>query len=189
MTYRQERGFSRANELLQDIFPAKTIQDYKFESERLFDTINIRWRCHCTKMKFSIKGFFNKCDQIRSFLRISLHLLNKSLMENFIFCAVCVLFYLTGYLTPLFTSLLISSFFSIANYIAQNFLIFKPVVLLTADRFCIRWENVEWIWNILIWKSILKYIIYPQVYPRQTNMNQKGTNDDFIWSHDINAST
>ena len=40
------------------------------------------------KMKFSIKGFFSKCDQICSFLRIWLHLLKKSLMENFIFCAV-----------------------------------------------------------------------------------------------------
>ena len=33
-------------------------------------------------MKFSIKRFFNKYDQITSFLRI------WSLMENFIFCAV-----------------------------------------------------------------------------------------------------
>ena len=33
-------------------------------------------------MKFSIKDFFGKCDQIRK-----LHLLKKSLMENFIFCA------------------------------------------------------------------------------------------------------
>ena len=40
------------------------------------------------KVKFSIKDFFNKCDQIRSFLRIWSHLLKKSLMENFIFCAV-----------------------------------------------------------------------------------------------------
>ena len=39
-------------------------------------------------MKFSIKDFFSKCDQIRSFLRIWSHLLNKSLMENFIFCAL-----------------------------------------------------------------------------------------------------
>ena len=38
-------------------------------------------------MKFSIKDFFSKCDQIRSFLRISSHLLKKSLMKNFI-CAV-----------------------------------------------------------------------------------------------------
>ena len=39
-------------------------------------------------MKFSIKDFFSKCDQIRRKLRIWSYLLNKSLMENFIFCAV-----------------------------------------------------------------------------------------------------
>ena len=39
-------------------------------------------------MKFSIKDFFSKRDQIRSFLRIWSHLLKKSLMENFIFLAV-----------------------------------------------------------------------------------------------------
>ena len=39
-------------------------------------------------MKFSIKDFFSKCDQIHSFLRIWSHLRKKSLMENFIFCAV-----------------------------------------------------------------------------------------------------
>ena len=39
-------------------------------------------------MEFSIKDFFSKCDQIRSFLRIWSHLLKKYLMENFIFCAV-----------------------------------------------------------------------------------------------------
>ena len=38
-------------------------------------------------MKFSIKYFYSKCDQIRSFLWIWSHLLKKSLMENFIFCA------------------------------------------------------------------------------------------------------
>ena len=40
------------------------------------------------KLKFSIKYFFNKCDQIRRKLRIWSHLLKKSLMESFIFCAV-----------------------------------------------------------------------------------------------------
>ena len=37
-------------------------------------------------MKFSIKDFFNKCDQIRRKLK-------KSLMENFIFCAAIHLYY------------------------------------------------------------------------------------------------
>ena len=41
-------------------------------------------------MKFPIKDFFSKFDQIRSFLRNWSHLLKKSLMESFIFCAVFV---------------------------------------------------------------------------------------------------
>ena len=40
------------------------------------------------KMKFSIKDFLSKCDQISGFLRICSHLPRKSLAENFIFCAV-----------------------------------------------------------------------------------------------------
>ena len=39
-------------------------------------------------MKFFIKDFFSKCDQIRRKLRIWWYVLKKSLMENFIFCAV-----------------------------------------------------------------------------------------------------
>ena len=41
-------------------------------------------------MKFSIKDFFSKCDQIHWKLRIWSHLLKKYLMENFIFRAVKV---------------------------------------------------------------------------------------------------
>ena len=39
-------------------------------------------------MKFSIKDFFSKCDQIRSWIRIWSYLLKKCLIENYIFCAV-----------------------------------------------------------------------------------------------------
>ena len=39
-------------------------------------------------MKFPIKDFFSKCEEIDSKLRTSSHLLTKSLMQNFIFCAV-----------------------------------------------------------------------------------------------------
>ena len=39
-------------------------------------------------MKFPIKDFSNKCDQIHRKLRIWSHLLKKFFMENFIFCAV-----------------------------------------------------------------------------------------------------
>ena len=39
-------------------------------------------------MNFSIKDFLSKCDQIRRKLQIWSHLLKKSLMGIFIFCAV-----------------------------------------------------------------------------------------------------
>ena len=42
------------------------------------------------KMKFFIKDFFSKCDQIRRKLPVWSHLLKKSLMGNFIFCAVLI---------------------------------------------------------------------------------------------------
>ena len=46
---------------------------------------------HCTKNESSIEDFFSKCDQIRRKLRLWSHLLKKSLLENFILCAVFIL--------------------------------------------------------------------------------------------------
>ena len=40
------------------------------------------------KNEVSVKNFFSKCDQIRRKLWLYSHLLKKSLMENFISCAV-----------------------------------------------------------------------------------------------------
>ena len=40
------------------------------------------------KLKFFIKDFFSKYDQLHSFLRIWSHLLKKFLLEEFNFCAV-----------------------------------------------------------------------------------------------------
>ena len=45
-------------------------------------------RRHFTKNEVFHFHFFSKCEQIHSFLQIWSHLLKKSLMENFIFCAV-----------------------------------------------------------------------------------------------------
>ena len=42
--------------------------------------------CIAQKLKFSIKDFFSKCEQIRKKLRNCWDLLKKSLMENLIFC-------------------------------------------------------------------------------------------------------
>ena len=60
--------------------------DFSFAVIALVDL----WILHCIKTKFSIKDFSSKCDQIRSKLRLWSHLLEKSLMENFISCAVLV---------------------------------------------------------------------------------------------------
>ena len=54
----------------------------------LFMVVISKWDHIAQKMKFSVKDFFSKCDQIRSILRIWSHLLKISLMKNFIFCAV-----------------------------------------------------------------------------------------------------
>ena len=61
--------------------------------QNLLDTINMKttlvWKCPLQKKKkISIKDFLSKCDQIRKKLRIWSCLPKKSLMENFIFCAV-----------------------------------------------------------------------------------------------------
>ena len=58
-----------------------TLQFWEFSLAMVEDTT-------AKKMKFFFKEFFSKCGQIRSFLRIWSHLLKKSLMEKFIFCAV-----------------------------------------------------------------------------------------------------
>ena len=47
--------------------------------------IMARDRYTAQKMKFYIRDFSSKCDQIRRKLGIWSHLLKKSLMENFIF--------------------------------------------------------------------------------------------------------
>ena len=51
-------------------------------------------RLTARKIKFSIKDFFSKYDQIRRKMRIWSNLLKKSLMENFIFCAVAGRYFL-----------------------------------------------------------------------------------------------
>ena len=56
--------------------------------DRLCRILQISKKRTAQKMKFSINDFFSKCDQICSFLRIWSHLLRKSFMENFTFCAV-----------------------------------------------------------------------------------------------------
>ena len=65
------------------------IKTYYFPAQ-LVENVSISSISTAQKMKFSIKDFFSKCDQIRSFLWIWSHLLKKFLMENFIFCPVII---------------------------------------------------------------------------------------------------
>ena len=54
------------------------------------------------KINFPIKDFFSKCDQIHRKLQIWSHLLKKSLMEKFIFCAVIPYNHFSGPYFPTF---------------------------------------------------------------------------------------
>ena len=72
------------------------MENIKIKGEINIKLVKIAAEHTAQKMKFSIKYFFSKCDQIRSFLQIWSHLLKKSLMENFIFCAVWAFIYMFG---------------------------------------------------------------------------------------------
>ena len=84
---------------------------------------------HCKKMKFSIKDFFTKCGQTRSFLWIWSHLLNTSLMENFIFFAVKIFIntFFTEHLRTTTRSSRLQMFFKLGA-VAQRCSVKKVVV-------------------------------------------------------------
>ena len=61
---------------------------HEFITEAYLENIQTSEMDTVQKIKFSIEDFFSKCDQIRRNLRIWSHLLKKSVMESFIFCAL-----------------------------------------------------------------------------------------------------
>ena len=72
---------------------------------------------HFTKMKFSIKDFFSKCDQMDSFLQIWSHLLKK--FSNFIFRAVHIYKTNTGFIM-IIEAILLQLFTVIVQVSSQN---------------------------------------------------------------------
>ena len=62
-------------------------------SSVLFSSSKLTTKVWSEKMKFSIKYISSKCDQIRSFPWSWSCFLKKSLIENFIFCAVYSVLY------------------------------------------------------------------------------------------------
>ena len=80
------------HQLIRDVFTTLssiydglyTAQKLKFSIKEKGVSINLNIQIHSCV----IKDFFSKCDQIRRLMRIWSNILKKSLMENFIFCAV-----------------------------------------------------------------------------------------------------
>ena len=65
------------------------VEDDDDEADDDGDHFFVKWlKDTAQKMKFSIKDFFNTCNQIHRKLQIWSHLLKKPLMENFIFCTL-----------------------------------------------------------------------------------------------------
>ena len=83
------------------------------------------------KMRFFIKDFFSKCDETRSFLRTWSNLLEKSLMENFIFCA-----WVSIDLTMLF-----ATNFSIHHIILESSCIFDYLITFWRDSNSKDWNS------------------------------------------------
>ena len=85
----QERPWVNSWAVIQGCFLKKFPWNILLTS--LWDTFDFTcdWQTlHSTKIKFPIKDFFSKCDQIRRNVPIWSHLIKKPWMENFIFCAV-----------------------------------------------------------------------------------------------------
>ena len=92
------------------------------------------------KMKSSIKDFFGKCDQIHRKLLIWSHLLKKSLMQNFIFCAVNGVIFQKRFIIDTwqysrYTSILYTSKYNIKNLVfSSNNLLEKVIFVKTYFR-------------------------------------------------------
>ena len=82
-----------------EAFPSSTTKQrnilvlVEFYWMRTSGVSNEKWviRATAQKNKFFIEDFLSKCVQIRRKLRIQSHLLKKSSMKNFSFCAVCII--------------------------------------------------------------------------------------------------
>ena len=77
--------------LLDNFNQSRSILNVKKLKQKLRVLLNIEcyvehYQFTAQKMKFYIKDFFSKCDQVRSFLRIWSHLLKKSLGKHHFLC-------------------------------------------------------------------------------------------------------
>ena len=115
-------------------------------------------------MKFSIKDFFNKCDEIRSFLRIWSHLLGRSLMENFIFCdaKACLIFvsFIQTAVQNLVKSIPLDSILGSPIYLEYQILVSGPEFLVS--------EKIDFKFNIMFKDIFQNYYDFLVLKPRSS---------------------
>ena len=80
------------------------------------------------KMKFSIRDFFSKCDQIRNFLRIWSHLLKKYLMEKLLWVVLKMFVLIKKSIFISYTIVFVTEYLS--NYVIPVYYWFKTIWLL-----------------------------------------------------------
>ena len=80
------------------------------------------------KMKFSIRDFFSKCDQIRNFLRIWSHLLKKYLMEKLLWVVLKMFVLIKKSIFISYTIIFVTEYLS--NYVIPVYYWFKIIWLL-----------------------------------------------------------
>ena len=118
-------------------------------------------------MIFFIKDFFSKCDQIcrkLRILRIWSHLLKKSLMKNFIFCAVSYWNFPAKHILPFY----IYSHFHIFLFLPTELFLMYPILMKWRLRdIDIIWTNI--LYNILSTERELT-VAYQQTIPVRKKM-------------------
>ena len=101
----------------------KTVGDtWKLKAFNQFRVRSLYVRDTAQKMKFSIKDLFSKCDRIHSLLQIWSHSLKKSLMKNFIFCAVKAISVSQSQRNPLFQGIPTQTSFSLHSTFRCNWI-------------------------------------------------------------------
>ena len=106
-------------------------------------------------MKFSLKDFLSKCDQIRSILRIWSDLLKKSLTENFIFCAE----YLANLSRCWASSLSLIYHLKYLKAFKNAYILFLPYM------FCMKYDQAGG--NQYFWKKQQLNLIFYQHFERK----------------------
>ena len=116
------------------------------------------------KMKFSIKDFFSKCDQIRRKLRIWSHWLKKSLMKNFIFFAKCLGSRILSSmsLTDFFLTLSVLPNESINTFVLKDHIFFsrKYDSIDVFLELCCMGQNMGHKLTFFIWVSVSLFLTY-----------------------------